>query len=296
MDEYYSAIQTLPEPLRDKLMRLPRAKAPAIQELRLRTSQPVQFTIQGRLVPAASIVPESAVLRNLTQDMLQKCFVHLCGHSTYAYEKELARGYFTADNGCRVGVAGIYSREGIALVRALNLRIARWVVCPLPTRVQQALQHLDGGILVAGVPGSGKTTFLRSVILELTRWNRIFCVVDERGELAPAGINPDSDTLCPNCDIYTRVERTEGIGMALRCMNPQAIICDELGTTADVTALEAGLASGVVFIASVHCDSPEHLYQKPLLARLLKTGAFSLGVFLSGRDKPGLVTRMVNLT
>ena len=32
--------------------------------------------------------------------------------------------------------------------------------------------------------------------------------------------------------------------MALRCMNPQYIICDELGTAADAAALEEGIASG----------------------------------------------------
>lgn len=295
MDEYYSAIQSLPEPFRSELARLPPARAPQIQELRLRTGQPLQFTVEGRLIPAVSLLPDASILRELSQDMLQQCFVHLCGHSTYAYEAELAQGYFTADNGCRVGVAGLYSSQGVALVRGLNLRIARWVVCPLPARVQQALRTLDCGILVAGVPGSGKTTFLRSMIQELAHWGRIFCVVDERGELVPGETLASTPPHLLNCDVYTRVARARGINMALRCMNPQAIVCDELGTAADTAALEAGLASGVVFLASVHCDTPEHLYQKPLLSRLLGTGAFSLGIFLSGRDKPGQVTRMVNL-
>ena len=296
MDEYYSAIQALPEAFRTQLMRLAPAQAATVQEIRLRIGQPLQFTVAGRLVPLSALLPQADLPRTLSPEMLQQCFLHLCGHSTYAYEQELAHGYFTADNGCRIGVAGLYNESGFAMVRALNLRIARWVVCPLPARVQQALQRLDGGILVAGVPGSGKTTFLRSVILQLARWDRIFCVVDERGELVPHTYGAHPEGHYPNCDVYTRVERADGINMALRCMNPQAVICDELGTTADVAALEAGLASGVVFVASVHCDAPEHLYEKPLLARLLKTGAFSLGVFLSGRDKPGQVTRMVNLT
>lgn len=296
MDEYYTVIQGLPAEIKTELMRLPSAKARTVQEIRLRLHQPLQFTIGGRLVPAQLFLPQAAALRRLTPDILQKCFLALCGHSAYAYEKELACGYFTTDTGSRVGVAGLCSQEGFAVVRALNLRVARWVTCPLPSRVQQAVQRLEGGILVAGVPGSGKTTFLRSLIMELTRWDRIFCVVDERGELVPQSLTHEADAPDLNCDVYTRVDRAAGINMALRCMNPQAIVCDELGTAADASALEAGLASGVVFLASVHCDSPEHLYQKPQLASLLKTGAFSLAVFLSGRDKPGQVTRMVNLS
>lgn len=295
MDEYFTVIQNLPEPLRTELSRLTPDKACTIQEIRLRLHQPVQFTVGGCILPARYFLPSSNNLNRISADMLQQCFLSLCGHSTYAYEKELSQGYFTAENGSRVGVAGLCTVNGFAVIRSLNLRIARWVTCSLPLSIRQALRQLDGGILVAGVPGSGKTTVLRSMIMELTEENRIFCVVDERGELVPPKICETPDRPFLNCDVYTRVERAAGIEMALRCMNPQAIVCDELGTAADAAALEAGLASGVVFLASVHCDTPEHLYQKPQLIRLLKTGAFSQAVFLSGRDKPGQVTRMVHL-
>lgn len=72
--------------------------------------------------------------------------------------------------------------------------------------------------------------------------------------------------------------------MALRAMNPQYIVCDELGTRRDAAALEEGIASGATFLASVHCDAPESLTRKPQLARLLATGAFGAAVFLTGRS------------
>lgn len=295
MDEYFTVIQSLPEPMRTELSRIDPSKAGTVQEIRLRLHQPLQFTVGGCLLPATSFLPLSKTLQQISADMLQRCFLSLCGHSAYAYEGELAHGYFTADNGSRVGVAGLCTPDGFAVVRALNLRIARWVTCSLSSEIRQALQQLEGGILVAGVPGSGKTTFLRSMIGELANQKRIFCVVDERGELVPQSTGRETGVPSLNCDVYTRVDRAAGIAMALRCMNPQAIVCDELGTAADAAALEAGLASGVVFLASVHCDTPEHLYQKPQLARLLKTGAFSMAVFLAGRDRPGQVARMVHL-
>lgn len=292
MDEYYTVIESLPDRIRSELKQLSPDKACTVQEIRLRVNQPLQFTIGGKMLPVYALLPQADILRRLTAEVVQQCFLALCGHSAYAYEKELAQGYFTADNGSRIGVAGLCTTDGFAVIRSLNLRIARWITCPIPASVQQALRSLEGGILVAGVPGSGKTTVLRSMIKQLAQWNRIFCVVDERGELVPQ--SADKPEL--NCDVYTRVNRASGIEMALRCMNPQAIICDELGTERDAQALEIGLASGVVFLASVHCDTPEHLYEKPQLARLMKTGAFSYAVFLSGRDKPGQVTQMVNLT
>ena len=51
--------------------------------------------------------------------------------------------------------------------------------------------------------------------------------------------------------------------MALTCMNPRIIVCDELGTPGDAEAVAQGVASGVIFLAAVHCDSPEGLRKKP---------------------------------
>ena len=79
--------------------------------------------------------------------------------------------------------------------------------------------------------------------------------------------------------------RPQGIAMALRCMNPQVIVCDELGTPGDAEAVAQGVASGVVFFATVHCDDPAGLRKKPALAALLDTGAFAKAAFLSGRSR-----------
>ncbi len=42
------------------------------------------------------------------------------------------------------------------------------------------------------------------------------------------------------CDVYARCTKAEGIAMALRCMNPQVIVCDELGTPGDAEAVARG--------------------------------------------------------
>lgn len=58
MDEYYSVIQFLPEPLRTELKAMPPERAARVQEIRLRAGQAVQFTVGGpgaaqQLLPAA---------------------------------------------------------------------------------------------------------------------------------------------------------------------------------------------------------------------------------------------------
>lgn len=295
MDEYYSLIQKLPPPFCTELAGLNPQIAPHVQELRLRADQPALFTVKGRLSPCVKYLPRASHCQRLTRQAVQDCFLSLCRHSAYAYEDELRQGYFTIPGGSRVGVAGVRGPAGFACVTSLNLRVARWITCELPVPVVQALADLSGGILVAGVPGSGKTTFLRSMIRYLGQGDHVFCVVDERGELLWGGSAGLPREHAAPCDVYTQHPKAEAICMALRCMNPQAIVCDELGTEADAAALEAGLASGVVFLASVHCDSIEHLESRPQLARLLHTGAFATAVLLEGRSHPGVAARVVAL-
>lgn len=280
MDEYYSVIQFLPEPLRTELKAMPPERAARVQEIRLRAGQAVQFTVGGAWQPAQQLLPAAQTALAIGPRMLRSCFAALCRDSAYAYEDELKQGYFTLPGGSRVGVAGVCGPAGFADITSLNLRVARQVSCVLPPQLRRALDALHGGVLVVGTPGSGKTTFLRSIIRYLDTARRIFCVADERGELLTAGHTV-------HCDVYTRCTKAQAIQMSLCCMNPQVIVCDELGTQADLQAVEAGLACGVVFVASVHCDTLEALERKPPIARLLAMGAFETLVLLEGRTNPG---------
>jgi len=132
MDEYYRILESLPPALRTPLAKLDAHYAPHIQEIRLRLGQPVQFTIRGRLCPAAKFLPGTGLPAALETDTLRDCFLQLCRRSVYAYEDELKQGYFTVQGGCRIGVAGCHGPGGFSAVTSLNLRIARWLTCPLP--------------------------------------------------------------------------------------------------------------------------------------------------------------------
>lgn len=295
MDEYYRILESLPPTLRVPLAKLDAHYAPHIQEIRLRLGQPIQFTIEGRLCPAAKILPGMALPTMLDADMLRDCFLQLCRRSVYAYEEELKQGYFTVQGGCRIGVAGCRGPGGFSAVTSLNLRIARWLTCTLPAELETLLRAPVGGLLLAGPPGSGKTTLLRSITQQLCRGEQIVSVIDERGELMACETGSLPRAAQIRCDVYARCQKQEGIAMALRCMNPQIIVCDELGTPGDAEAVAQGVASGVVFFATVHCDTPAGLHKKPQLASLLATGAFARAAFLSGRAQPGMVAQWVEL-
>ena len=223
MDEYYRILESLPPALRTPLAKLDAHYAPHIQEIRLRLGQPVQFTIRGRLCPAAKFLPGTGLPAALETDTLRDCFLQLCRRSVYAYEDELKQGYFTVQGGCRIGVAGCRGPGGFSAVTSLNLRIARWLTCPLPPELEALTVAPTGGLLLAGPPGSGKTTLLRSLVQKLCEGDALVSVIDERGELmaCEAGSLPRAAQI--RCDVYARCTKAEGIAMALRCMNPQVM-------------------------------------------------------------------------
>lgn len=110
----------------------------------------------------------------------------------------------------RVGVAGSWGPGGFSAVTSLNLRIARPITCGLPPEVPAFLQKNTGGLLVAGPPGSGKTTFLRTLIRYLCEKDALVSVIDERGELLAGesdGFTVGADV---PCDVYTRFPKAAG--------------------------------------------------------------------------------------
>ena len=132
MDEYYSVIQFLPEPLRTELKGMPPERAARVQEIRLRAGQAVQFTVGGAWQPAQQLLPAAQTALAIGPRMLRSCFAALCRDSAYAYEDELKQGYFTLPGGSRVGVAGVCARRALPILH-LSISALR-ARCPVSCR------------------------------------------------------------------------------------------------------------------------------------------------------------------
>jgi len=90
-------------------------------------------------------------------------------------------------------------------------------------------------------------------------------------------------------DVLTGVPKEAGIQMALRTLSPQVILLDELGSLAEIMALEQGFFSGVDFIASIHASSLEDALHRPQTQYLKKRGMLHVLVLLQGRTVPGQI-------
>ncbi len=228
---------------------------------------------------------------------LREIFLRLCGYSVHSFTESVNRGYITVDGGHRIGVGGTAVTENgrvisVRDIECLNIRIAREINGAADEVFSRCLADGLTSLIIAGAPSSGKTTVLRDLAKQLSGNQRgIFAkvfVCDERGELGASFCGETQNDLGENCDVITAYPKGEGIMVGLRAFSPDVIICDEVATDEEISAVECGVNSGVNFILSIHARSEAELRSKPLLKKLLLTGAFDRIVLLSDKKICGI--------
>lgn len=295
-----------PERLRAALLSMEEAARLSAQELRLRVGRPVQICTGAKSLflgerGRCTALPAAAGLA-VTPDELHEVFRAVCGYSVHSHQSEIARGFITFTGGHRVGLCGtaVSSDGEITALRdisSLNLRIARQVF-GCADDVMRRTNFACKGILLAGAPGTGKTTILRDLARQLS--SGIACpvkkvaLVDERGELAAVwqGIPQNDVGVCT--DILNGCGKREGILMAVRTLSPEIIICDEIGGEEDVAALKTGALCGVKLVASVHAATMAEVLKKPFVRELAALGAVGTVVLLEGREQVGKIKEVLD--
>ena len=82
-------------------------------------------------------------------------------------------------------------------------------------------------------------------------------------------------------DVLSGFSKPEGILRAVRCLSPNVIICDEIGTFKEAKAINEALNSGVKVVASIHALGEKEILKKPQVLLLLYSGAFEKIIILS---------------
>lgn len=232
----------------------------------------------------------------ITKADLDDTFGKICRYSVYSVQNELINGFVTISGGHRAGVCGTaVVRNGeiinIRDISSVNIRISREIKGCSGMLINSL--DTEKGVLICGEPCSGKTTILRDIARYIsTEENKTVSLIDERGELAACvnGVNQNDVGLC---DVFSGYPKHSAVEQALRCMSPQYIICDEVGSLNDVKAIESCVNSGVSVIAAVHASNQNELIGKPNAKRLLLSGAFEYIVFLKSRKNAGRVKSVI---
>ena len=231
-------------------------------------------------------------LGSVGREEFRRLFSGLCGGAPYAFESEIKRGYFTV-GGCRVGVCGTAVVEDGAVasvkdVRSLNLRFAREVRGAADGLFAALGGSVGGGLLLAGPPACGKTTLLRDLARQLSESGRKVCLIDERGELAAVADGLPGADVGPLTDVLDGYPKTYAAELALRCLSPDVIVCDEVGD-GEAEALAECADCGVDVVAAVH-GGPNSLRFR----RLAESGCFSSAAFFK-RGAVGVIEGVMKL-
>ena len=120
-------------------------------------------------------------------------------------------------------------------------------------------------------------------------------IVDERGEIAAMSAGTASMSIGFGCDVLDGYPKAFGILHAVRCLSPDVIICDEVGTPDECRAIAACVNSGVFVIASVHAGSEDELRSREQIRILLQTGAFGKAALISRDPSPGTLIGTVKV-
>ncbi len=294
----------LPERIAFRITTLPKEIKDNIQEIRLRVNKPVSLSC-GKLSYyitdksfTADLFTNLKYMR-VTREEITEIFTKACTYSVYNRQNEISRGFITINGGHRMGISGtaVYGRSELVNIKdisSLNIRISReFIGCSKELFSQ--LQSDLSGMLICGKPCSGKTTLIRDIARVLSLdCNKKVCVVDSRNEISSSFRGEVQNDL-GNCDVFTMYNKTDAIEHAVRNMSPDYVVCDEIVTKEEVSAISRGINSGVHFIATVHCSSVSELVNKPLFRELLTLDGFENAVILKNREHPCEIDSIINI-
>lgn len=236
-----------------------------LEEIRIRRNRQAYAVSSGRNILLNVIAND---------EEMQAILLKISHNSLYAYKDTIANGYITLDKGVRIGLVGRASIENGNVVGIYN--ISEFSI-RLPNKIKVKcgdISELIGSssALIYSPPGEGKTTLLRAIIKELSKGTeaRRIGVIDTRDELC---FDLDEKSLL--ITLLSGYPRKLGIEIAVRTMNSQIIVCDEIGDERDAAAIIDAQGAGVPLIASCHASSIEDMFSHTGIAKLHQAKIFN---------------------
>lgn len=235
-----------------------------IFEIRIRANQPVRLSIRGNY-QSLKIGGRPLVY---SAEQIGDMVTLACENSLYAFNDCIKQGYLTKE-GVRVGLCGrvVYQNGNIITLNKITSLCVR-----IPHAVKGCADYafekiFSGGkilnTLVLSPPGVGKTTLLRELTVKISDIaQKNVLVTDEKNELCANGFYCGSNT-----DILSCASKKYGFYTAVKNLNPDVIVVDELVDENDVQGALFAWLSGVSVVCSAHATDYKDALKKDYLKK-----------------------------
>ena len=151
-----------------------------LEEIRIRANRPVVLKFNNEQKILDYIIQTKDIL-NIMQFLTE--------NSLYSYQKQICDGFITLKGGHRVGISGnVVMEQGKVInmnyIYSLNFRISKQII-GVSNRIFEIIYNKGevNNTLIVSSPGAGKTTMLRDLVRNLSKYKTVG-IVDERGEIA----------------------------------------------------------------------------------------------------------------
>ena len=210
-------------------------------------------------------------------------------YSLYAFSNQLKEGFITVPGGHRAGLAGSAVTDGreigtIKNISSAALRIASQRKGCASGLVKNIFSDGLKSVLIVSPVCGGKTTMLRDVLRILSDGGYTVGLSDERGEIAACYMGEPQLDIGERTDVLDCCPKAEGLEMLIRAMSPDIAAADEIGSAADIAAIERAALSGAKVICTAHGENMEAVKKK-----FGNSDIFERYVFLEGRTSPGKI-------